>query len=459
MNTLSQAVMLILLLLAAETSVAQFRTPAQGNDPAASRDLRRIPSQRTTDLINRSASFDGTDDYITMGIDAAHQITNTLTVEAWIKPSANLGYAGIINNLWETSGNKGGFGLTMGGVSANIMFAVTTTASATYLPATIPALNQWVHVAGTFDGSTMRVYINGIETATTAKTGSITYASPNDLMIGRYWDNNESYYYTGAVDDVRLWNIVRTQSEIANNRFTELIGNESGLAGYWKLNEGSGISANDETANNKDGVLTNGVAWLSESGLPVELSSFSAVQKGNGVELKWRTATEVNNYGFEVERRTIDNGQLTMENWKKAGFVEGNGTSNVAHEYAYTDRVVSAGTIAYRLKQIDRDGKFTYSQEIEINVGSSVTTFELQQNYPNPFNPQTVITYQIPDFNHVSISVYDAVGREVEQLVNEVKHAGTHSVLFNGSRHASGIYVAKLASGGHTQIRKMLLMK
>jgi hypothetical protein len=412
-------------------------------------------------LQERSASFDGIDDYITMGTQTEHQITTNLTVEAWIKPSANLGYAGIVNNLWETSGNRGGFGITMGGVSASIMFAVTNSTSATYLPANIPALNEWVHVACTYDGTTMRVYVNGTEASTMAKSGNISYSSPNALMIGRYWDDNESYYYTGGIDDVRLWNVVRTQSEIADNRFTELTGSESGLVGYWKLNETSGTTAADETANNKDGTLTNGVSWLGETGLPVELTSFSASTSHRSVKLQWKTANEVNNYGFEIEK--LSNSKIIkFQNsaWGKIGFVEGNGTSNTPKEYSFVDGSVNTGQYQYRLKQIDRDGTFRYSHTVEVSVAKTPFQFTLEQNYPNPFNPSTMLEFTVPVDGKATLAVYNILGQEVALLFRGIAEAGRiHQAVFDARSLNSGVYIAQLDFEGKKQVKKLILMK
>ena len=120
--------------------------------------------------------------------------------------------------------------------------------------------------------------------------------------------------------------------------------------------------------------------------LPVELTSFTAITKGRGVELAWKTATEANNFGFEVERNT-------MNNWEKIGFVEGNGTTNAPKEYSFSEKNIPSGKYSYRLKQIDRDGKFSYSNVVEVSV-AEVKQFGLEQNYPNPFNPVTMINYQ-----------------------------------------------------------------
>lgn len=193
--------------------------------------------------------------------------------------------------------------------------------------------------------------------------------------------------------------------------------------------------------------------------LPVELTSFSAKVDAGKVELLWKTATEVNNFGFEVERKTVSNEQSTKNSWGKVGFVEGNGTTNAAKEYSFTDNVFLSGSYLYRLKQIDRDGKFTYSQSVEMNLSGTPAVFALEQNYPNPFNPSTVISYQIPMNSHVTLTVYDAIGREVASLVNEMQEAGRYTASFDGSKLSSGNYFAKLQSGEKVQLKKMLMLK
>ncbi|MEW6061284.1 MAG: GLUG motif-containing protein [Bacteroidota bacterium] len=210
-----------------------------------------------------------------------------------------------------------------------------------------------------------------------------------------------------------------------------------------------------------------------DGALPVTLSSFTVTVSMNMATLHWQTATEVNNYGFEIER-AIDNGKLKIDNWEKIGFVEGSGNSNSPKEYSYTDRNLSSGTYSYRLKQIDRDGKFEYSQEVEVVIAQTPQKFALMQNYPNPFNPTTTIQYSVGTDAHPSnnnthgrasvptfttLKIYDVLGREVATLVNEVKEAGNYSVQWNASKFSSGIYYARLQSGEQVQMKKMLLLR
>ena len=203
-----------------------------------------------------------------------------------------------------------------------------------------------------------------------------------------------------------------------------------------------------------DGDVDNsGEIDLGDVPLPVELSSFTANVNGNTVELNWQTATERNNYGFEIQRRKDGN-----EEWAKIGFVEGAGNSNSPKTYSFTDKVNTNGKYSYRLKQIDLDGSYEYSNVVEINIGVA-DKFELLPNYPNPFNPTTKIKYAIPTEMHVTLNVYDVLGRKVATLVNKKQNAGNYEVVFNAGNLPSGIYFAKITAGTYSAVRKMMLVK
>lgn len=191
--------------------------------------------------------------------------------------------------------------------------------------------------------------------------------------------------------------------------------------------------------------------------LPVELSAFTSVINNNNVTLNWSTAGELNNSGFEIERRSENS------DWTKAGFVTGNGTTNNPENYTYTDRSLITGKYKYRLKQIDFNGNFEY-----FGLNSDVTIglpekFSLSQNYPNPFNPSTSITYEIPNDANVNLTIFDMSGREVKELINEFKSAGYYKLEINGGDLTSGSYLYRLSSDGnnnsYSSVKKMILIK
>ena len=197
--------------------------------------------------------------------------------------------------------------------------------------------------------------------------------------------------------------------------------------------------------------------WVEgEIPLPVELTSFSATTIGKDVKLSWNTATEINNCGFEIERKILK--QVQNDIWQKIGFVNGNGNSNSPKDYSFVDENVSAGKYYYRLKQIDNDGHFEYSKTIEVDI-NGVLKYELTQNYPNPFNPTTKISWEAPVSSWQTLRVYDVLGNEIATLVNEYREAGRYSINFDASNMPSGVYIYKLQAGDFTQTRKMTLLK
>ncbi len=232
-----------------------------------------------------------------------------------------------------------------------------------------------------------------------------------------------------------------------------------------------------------------GIGSTGGSPLPVELTSFTAsVMEGNAV-LNWTTATEINNSGFEIQRAVASIN--SEENWKGIGFVEGNGNSSSPKNYTFVDENPPSGNIFYRLKQINVDGSYEYSEVIETQI-SAPNKFSLSQNYPNPFNPTTNITYVIASIakqstgnsasanntivrlgrSHaplrsarndgavqVSLKIYDALGREVATLVNAKQTSGKYSVQFNARELPSGVYFYTLRAGNFVQTKKMILMK
>ncbi|OGU77629.1 MAG: hypothetical protein A2W11_08185, partial [Ignavibacteria bacterium RBG_16_35_7] len=204
--------------------------------------------------------------------------------------------------------------------------------------------------------------------------------------------------------------------------------------------------------------------------IPVELTYFAAYYNNGIVELIWITATELNNRGFEIERSQKSN--VKSQIWEKIGFVEGKGTTTEQQSYSFVDKNLSAGKYQYRLKQIDFDGTYEYSNEIEVEVGIP-DNFSLFQNYPNPFNPTTKIKYSIPDVtlsavpagrqevegSLVTLKIYDVLGREVATLVNEEKPAGEYEFEFNANDLSSGIYFYKLQTEKYSSIKKMIYLK
>jgi hypothetical protein len=193
------------------------------------------------------------------------------------------------------------------------------------------------------------------------------------------------------------------------------------------------------------------VSWV-----PVELTSFTGSAIGLDVKLNWSTATELNNNGFEIQRKSGNE-------FATVGFVKGNGTTTNKHDYSFTDKQMHHGTYAYRLKQIDYNGKFDYSPIVEVQVVQGLN-YSLMQNYPNPFNPETAIKYSIPQNGKVSVKVFNVTGKEIMTLVDKEMLAGSYEVNWNGKDNTgatvtSGVYFVKLSSGTYVETKKMMFLK
>lgn len=192
--------------------------------------------------------------------------------------------------------------------------------------------------------------------------------------------------------------------------------------------------------------------------IPVELSAFTASVSETNVQLNWTTATETNNKGFQLER-SLNDGQFVA-----VDFINGAGTTTEGKEYSYVDRGLESGTYTYRLKQIDYNGAFSFSQPVVVEVNAVPDNFDLSQNYPNPFNPSTAINFALPVDSKVMLKVHNIIGQEVATLVNGSYSAGVHKVNFDASNLTSGLYIYTISAAGidgssYNMTRKMMLTK
>jgi hypothetical protein len=191
----------------------------------------------------------------------------------------------------------------------------------------------------------------------------------------------------------------------------------------------------------------------------------SSIEPGGGAVIKWNTATETNNYGFYVQRKSTVNGSFAD---LPDNFVQGHGTTLQQHSYVWIDSSARTGTYYYRLKQVDLTGAYSYSSTITLHVSGVEAVkpqsglphvFALAQNYPNPFNPATMIEYQLPKESFVRIRLYNALGQQVRALVDENEQAGFKSLRFDAAGLTSGVYFYRISAGSFTDVKKMLLMK
>ncbi len=209
----------------------------------------------------------------------------------------------------------------------------------------------------------------------------------------------------------------------------------------------------------KDNVYGSGLLSLSLSTpVPVKITYFNVYAYNESkIILKWETLSETNNFGFEIEK------SKDKLNWRKVGFIKGNGVNCSENLYIFYDNENSAGKYYYRLKQIDFDGSYQYSQIIELKI-LIPEKWEIEQNFPNPFNAETIIKYKIPKNLFVSLKIYDILGKEVKTLVNEFKQSGYYYVKWDGKNDGfinlpSGIYFYEIKTKEFHQIKKMVLLR
>jgi hypothetical protein len=336
---------------------------------------------------------------------------------------------------------------------------------------------------GGFIGANWKTITNSYSTGTVTGTSYVGgFVGDNDAgtVNNSFWDTETSGESSSGGGTGKTTSEMKTKSTFTGAGWDFVGESTNGNNDYWDI----------------DGSKNDGYPILYSSVVPtpVELISFTANLTEKEVLLNWQTATEVNNYGFEIERQIVTQIARNLRNeWETIGFIQGHGNSNSPKSYSFTDVNPPSGKIQYRLKQIDVDGEFEYSDEVEVNI-SAPNKFELAQNYPNPFNPTTTIKYFIPvviarsgatrqsheksanpkyttdchaktdvlsrnDVTNVSLVVYDLLGHEVVTLVNKRQVPGNYSIKFDASNLASGIYFYRLQTGDFIQTRKMVLMK
>jgi hypothetical protein len=280
----------------------------------------------------------------------------------------------------------------------------------------------------------------------------------NEVFVGGYftWAGGVSANYVARFNtQTNTWSTLGTGSQNGVNNWVYALavsGNEVFVGGTFT--SAGGVSANYVARYNDP-----------DNPLPVELVSFRGTATAQGVQLTWQTATELNNAGFEVRRKTAGEDFVTIASYRFDPSLRGKGTTSSTTTYSFVDATVEAGkTYTYRLRSVDYDGTIhDYAQTVSVEVREPVQArgyeYALEQNYPNPFNPTTTIRYSLKETGKVSVRVYDVMGREVKVLVDGVQGAGEYSVVMDATGLSSGVYVYQLRVGGLLLTRKMVLAK
>ncbi len=474
-------------------------TPAVLNLPSNITALSGLYINRTNGVnLNSNLTLSGT---LTLASGNLILGSNTLTLNSSISRTSGYIYGGTTSDvvfggttattLYVTNGlrnltlNRSG-GITLGS-SLDLSGTLTMTAGTLTLGANNLSLSATSTISGTITSANMivmnstgvlRKYFTGTGTFV-YPVGTTTYYSPATLTFtsgtfgtGAYLDLNVAA--VKHTNNTSSTNYLKRYWAFTNNNITgftynismqyisptDVNGTESQIyTGKWDGSSWMFVGSANTVSHTLEGTGLSSFSTFTggeQSVMPVKLSSFSSSVKDGEVKLLWLTDTELNNMGFEIERKNIEG----KNEWLKLGFVIGKGTANTPSNYTFEDKKLSVGKYQYRLKQIDYNSNFEYHNlngEVSVGIPSK---FDLSQNYPNPFNPTTKIDFQLPVDSKVSLIIYDITGREVNVIMNnEFKKADYYTVLFSGSNMSSGTYFYRIVADKYVMTKKMMLVK
>jgi hypothetical protein len=379
-----------------------------------------------------------------------------LTLECWVNWDGTTGTdEGIVYN-GNTSSDGFGIYINSSGQLSILVGGISYTSSTDTLKP-----GAWTHLALVRSGG-WTLYDNGVSIATS--NASLDAPSGNFFVGGNYNGGSPIEYFNGRIDEVRYSDVERYTSNFAtpSSPFTT----DANTVVLYHFNEGSGTVAYDSSGSGYNLTLYGGVTWAtSDISLPVQATDFLVTADIGSVTLSWKTQSEVNNAGFNVLRE--DPGASSyhiIATYTSNDNLRGLGTSSTGRSYDFTDNhVVSGSTYQYKIRSVSTDGTTKDLSTLSVTVDAP-KTYALYQNYPNPFNPTTAIGYQLSAVSHVTLKVYDVLGREVATLVDGQQNAGVYKVSFDGSRFASGVYFYRIVAEGNNgqrfiSIKKLVLMK
>lgn len=390
------------------------------------------------------------------------------STQNYANPGAGSAYASVLGAL--TMGGTGQFGaglLNAGGTSGsnfvNTNWVTSLTGNWT--------ISFWITDVPT--GSTTLWYLFGDNTAQSFRCFFNGVAGTNNIMLRGTGMTDVvvtgvapgptvvHFVYNGTSGDIKAYKNGALVATVAQSPLTFNGTAAFKVAGYSTLNALPAGSTFDEFRLYNRALEEVEISWTWNQTLPfivpVELTSFSASVTGSDATLIWSTATETNNNGFSVQRKSGDS------EFHEVSFVPGFGTTTEPKSYSYTDEKLQPGIYTYRLKQMDFDGTFEYSSEVEVEV-LAPAEYSLHQNYPNPFNPSTTISFSLASDAMVTLKIFNILGQEEKVLLNQTVAAGNHEFNFNADGLNSGIYFYTLDAAGvdgsnFSETRKMILIK
>ncbi len=388
---------------------------------------------------DNAISFDGSNDMVNIPDDNSLDITSAITLEAWCYAIKNTGIQNVISKSSNTQNNGYIFPRTDNGWNSVVLYFHIAGGWRT-LSAPYPSLNTWHHLAATYDGAIIRLYINGVLAASLPQTGTIT---TNSNVLGLGNQSGYAEYFGGYADEIRIWNIARTQTEIQSNMNKELDpATQTGLVSYYTNNQGisngsnTGLTRLIDQKGNNNGTLTNFALSGTSSNfvtqhssiiiLPVSWLSFTGHREDISVQLNWSTAIEQNSREFNVEHSADGSA------WKNIGSVSAAGNSFTIQTYSYLHTKPVKGLNFYRLHQVDTDGRSAYSKTIKV-------IYTNQQNkaivYPNPVSEGT-LNLQLAEAKEIIL--FNSLGKAV--IIQRAK-AGNNQV--NTGHLPKGTYTLK----------------
>lgn len=422
---------------------------------------------------NNALYFDGVDDCVQI---ASPGITNTFTAECWFKPYS-AGLTGTYGStiMGSSTGTARSYWLTL--VDDELrLWAFQSNASQLWTSTNLDIqVGTWYHVAVTaVRNGAFNVYLNG-QLVGSGTAGNFTDMN-NQLTLGDLRPGRGLAFH-GLLDEVRIWNVVRTQTEIANNMNTIISPYPSSLLGYWPLDSANGSTVYDMTTPSQNGNTQNGLVsnpnpgfYNSDVTLPVEMSSFMVTGTSDFfVRLTWITQTETSVMGYYVYRNTQDNFATAT---RISDLIPAQNQTNTTH-YTYIDEEVSEGTWYYWLQNIDYDGQdevhgpvsytVIYGTEEPITPPPAPVT-KLKDVFPNPFNPMSYIPFYLDSQQNVRVDVINLKGQVIKTVFQGLTLPGDHVANWdgkdaNGEACSTGIYMIRLTAGDKVFTKKAMLIK
>lgn len=362
-------------------------------------------------LTGNALSFDGTDDDVLITRKSAHDITTAITLESWVYATKNTGTQNVISKSTNLVNTGYIFPRTDDGWATCVFYLHIGGAWRT-LTVAYPSLNAWHHLAATYDGTMMKVYIDGTLSGTLAQSGAIS-SNSNDLVLGNQTGFSE--YFGGKADDIRVWNVARTQAEIQASMSRELNpATATGLVAYYTFNQGitagtnTGLNVLVDQAGTQNGVLNNFALTGASSNfvaqnsniviLPLDNLILTARHSGKDILLSWKAGIETQVSGYQLQY------SQDADHWIKLAEVN----SNPQHTYQYLHASPGNGTWFYRLKVMNTDESYTYSSICRYIISGNGVSPLL---YPNPAS-QGVVYIQLEQPGYVFL--YDQSGRQLK---------------------------------------------